>query len=517
MNDLKINMVGIDWVQRSVTASKYAAYLANKDAWLAMCDAFTAMSNVLDAMHKAEQAQTSAIIAAQEAISAQCAAWIAEVDAMNAEREAYRAETREMENENEISKAEFDRTNSEKIIKSFAVAADTSRNESSNINKSMLENMQQVNIANSNIQSIKSDKAQTNQAEQEDSSNKTNTTSIKSGLLGTVAIKTFAAAKEQYTSSLQNDQSQVNYHQTEITKSETVVKENQSSNQSTDELIEEKKSEKKSAAEEKHKHTETKEIKASEKIDTTEIKESARKRSFDAEKISEDALYEIASAMVLKSDADLRTHNADNVKFDANVQVKGSEIMIEDLKDNKKNINELSDFLTNLATIIKHAEEKNKNENIPNFSSSNSNALEDLNKINKLKSQLISINKSNLSGENTNKESNIEEQLIDTKENIKEVLKEALELNPVPIILDKKFKGFESLLENELGINNIKIDTRNFNRRSDQDRRELSSNNNEDINNGRSDTASRRKGDRRTYEYSKALFIKDEEVLKFLS
>ncbi|MGD9581876.1 MAG: hypothetical protein AB7V50_10920 [Vampirovibrionia bacterium] len=336
LTDLKTNLSGIDWVERSVSAARYTAELANKDAWLAMCDAFNAVSNVLAALYQAEQAQLSAYNAANESANAACKAWEAENEAMAAENQAAREEYNELKEANIISINEGKEAMFDTVVKS-----------TQNSNE-ILEFI----IANNKLNSQKSSIIEIE--EQEHRSN---------------ILKN-------------NDKNSNAKHQRSSINEET----------------EHSRSRKEEAKRKKESSTSRKESQTAVKVDTTKEKEHANVKALNAESITLNARKIISSAEAEKNNADIRTESAFTTSYDANSETSTSTMKLNDYNYNVKNIDNITNYLNNLISIIQKTDSSktnfssdttNKLEQISNIKSNLSNIKEAENNNNKSKDPKI--------------------------------------------------------------------------------------------------------------------------------
>jgi hypothetical protein len=276
---------------------------------------------------------------------------------------------------------------------------------------------------------------------------------------------------------------------------------------------------------EKTSNLKIKDDKDTEKDDTAQLIEYSLSVSSEAQRIEKDFLYIKDKAMQQKNNADIRSFNAELTKLDANLEMFNSKNRLDSYQSNIKDISTLSDFLTNVATILKESEElqKNKRKDIVCQIKTTTNK-EDLETLkNKLETEELFADKS-VSGyknqqEDNNKPSDVDNPNValakadSKKEKIVKVVQETLKEKNVPVILSKDLQGYEEKISNIFGIDNVRIDKREGSRRTQEDRRAAT----QDINNDNRTSNDRRQTDRRSQDYSKALFIKSKEVIEFLS
>lgn len=448
-SDLKSNLSGIDWVERSVSAARYTAELANKDAWLAMCDAFSAISTVVNALYQAEQAQQSSYHAMNESLVASSQAWQAETEAMHAERMAAQSEFSEIRQEQMITYSEGKKAMSE-------AALNVIQKNNVNIQSMIIPTVNTTNKKQENISLIEVEEATNKQSNQQKTNNeKENNITQKSSQSKEEINKSETKKEEAKTSKVENVQKQ-----------------------QTQEGI---------------------------KVDTTKQKDHANLQALKSQEISINARNVISNAELIKENADNRNFNALNTKFEANNQTDYSEIRRNEYHFEIKNITNITNHLNNLIELMQKSNTKQPGSDI---STEAKNKLE----------QITAIKTTVESFGNDEKPENKEEinaYMLQTQDAIKTLTFEAIQNKSIPVILDKNLSEYKDIFGNKMNHYNVKIDERNDDRRSQNDRRETSE---EMFNfNERKDISGRRNNPRRTEDLTKALFIKDKELIEFLT
>lgn len=452
-SDLKSNLSGIDWVERSVTAARYTAELANKDAWLAMCDAFGAISTVLNALYQAEQAQQSAYHAMNESINASNQAWQAETEAMHAARRAYQSELSELKEDLNISFSEGEKQLFEAGLKQ----------------------------AQNNIITIQA---------------------MNAGFIGTTNVK-----KEE-TKTVVSPEEGINLQNDLLKASNAEENEMNSKTSKSNEDIDKSKSKKEESRTKKVVNTQIQQVQENIKIDTTKQKDFANIEALKAKRISTNAKTIISNAEQVKEDADNRNLSALNISFNANIQSGNSEARLNNYHFDIKNIENITDYLNNLIAIM---QKDNKEENKSSISSETNNKMELINTVKSTVDSLKEINKEQ-TPENNDK---IEACMAKTQDTIQTITSEILQHKEIPVILNENLSDYKDFLGNQMNYDNIKIDQRGNDRRSRNDRRESSEaifNFNQ-----REDLSGRRSSSRREDDLTKALFINDKKLIELLT
>lgn len=464
LDTLKSNVSGIDWVQRSVTAAQYAAYLANKDAWFAMSDAMNAMSQMSSAFSDALQAEQSAMQASKEAFNAMLQVWRAEVEALFAKHQADTAEYREILAEQEKALSQGKREMSDAALNSIQ------SNTESKVNN-IAYTQACITVNNNNNEESQNNK-----------------------LVLTSDLENQEASKSKDNIKLEDEKGTKKRHSQKESEAQTKQK---------------------SASVEKKSRIIEMTTKESEKTNISKLKDFATLRQHNSQLIQDNAQYIMTNATQKMNDANKRSSEASLARNSANFDAISSMGALNNFHKDVKKIDNLSNFLVNLASVIKESEAHKAQTTLTQKTGKSDN----LSKIHKLQNNLDCLKTKIADPKKEMAEINIENEtqnIMQEAESIKNVVKTTLQIKNIPVVIDKNLESYTGELSNSFGADSIRLDQRIQNRRGTTERR-LDNKEDNYFSNQRSDTAGRRRGDRRQDDISKALFIRDEEVAMFLS